>query len=88
MNFIDVQFNDILASSLGIYMKNKPAIPSSQEDIQTLTVPGMDGELIIRKGIYKSTSISVDFNPDLLRAISIAVFCSLLSAFSKLSSPK
>lgn len=59
---VDIQFNDILGSSFGIYMKNKPAIPAAQEMLQELSVPGRDGNLIIRKKTYESTKIQVNFN--------------------------
>lgn len=59
---VDVQFNNILGSSLGIYMKDKPAIPSAQEILQEIKVPGRDGSLITRKKTYESTTIQVNFN--------------------------
>ena len=59
---VDIQFNNILGSSLGIYMKDKPVIPSAQEILQEIKVPGRDGSLITRKKTYESTAIQVNFN--------------------------
>lgn len=59
---IDVQFNNILGSNIGIYMKAKPSIPAARELVQETSVPGRDGVLLIRKGIYEQTQIPVEFN--------------------------
>jgi len=59
---IDIQFNNIMGSTLGIYMKAKPAIPAASELVEKIRVPGRDGEMLVRKGIYESTSIPIEFN--------------------------
>ena len=41
----DVEYNGILASSLGIYAKNIPDIPAAVRKEKTVDIPGMDGTL-------------------------------------------
>lgn len=59
---MDVEYNGILASSLGIYAKNIPDIPAAVRKEKTVDIPGMDGTLILLEGGYESTEIKVDFN--------------------------
>lgn len=59
---IDIQFNNIMGSSLGIYMKVKPSIPAAIESVQEISVPGRNGTMLVRKGTYEATSILVEFN--------------------------
>lgn len=59
---IDIQFNNVLGSTLGIYMKEKPSLPAAQEKVEQVSISGRDGNLLIRKGVYESTPIPVEFN--------------------------
>lgn len=59
---MDVEYNGILASSLGIYAKNIPDIPAAVRKEKTVDIPGMDGTLILLEGGYESTEIKEDFN--------------------------
>lgn len=59
---IDIQYNNVLASDLKIYMKGKPTIPAAQEEVKEVSIPGRDGALAIHKKSYKSTSIQIEFN--------------------------
>ena len=59
---IDIQFNNVLGSALGIYMKEKPSLPAAQEKVEQVVVPGRDGNLLVRKGVYESTQIPVALN--------------------------
>lgn len=56
---MDVEYNGILASSLGIYAKNIPDIPAAVRKEKTVDIPGMDGTLILLEGGYESTEIKV-----------------------------
>ena len=47
---MDVEYNGILASSLGIYAKNIPDIPAAVRKEKTVDIPGMDGTLILLEG--------------------------------------
>lgn len=59
---IDIQFNNVLGSTLGIYMKEKPSLPAAQELVEQVKVPGRDGNLLTRKGVYEATQIPIEFN--------------------------
>ena len=59
---MDVEYNGILASSLGIYAKDIPDIPAAVRKEKTVDIPGVDGTLILLEGGYESTEIKVDFN--------------------------
>lgn len=59
---VDISFNNILGSSFGIYMKTRPSIPAAKEKVDRIEVPGRDGELLVRKGVYESTEITCEFN--------------------------
>lgn len=59
---IDIQFNNVRGSELGIYMKEKPSLPAALEKVEQVSIPGRDGNLLVRKGVYESTTIPVDFN--------------------------
>ena len=59
---VDVLFNNILGSSLGIFMKTKPALPAAKEKLREVDVPGRDGKLLMHTGVYESTEIQIEFN--------------------------
>lgn len=61
-NLIEIEYNKILASSLGLYMKNLPYIPAAVKKDSSVEIPGSDGTMYILEGGYESTKIKIDFN--------------------------
>lgn len=59
---MDVEYNGKCASSLGIYAKAVPDVPTAVLKEKTVEIPGADGTLILLEGGYKSTEIKIDFN--------------------------
>ena len=59
---IEIEYNKILASSLGLYMKNLPSIPAAVKKDSSVEIPGSDGTMYILEGGYESTKIKIDFN--------------------------
>ena len=59
---IEIEYNKILASSLGLYMKNLPYIPAAVKKDSSVEIPGSDGTMYILEGGYESTKIKIDFN--------------------------
>lgn len=62
VNFMEVEYNNILASSLGIYAKTLPSIPMAVQKESLVEIPGSDGTMHILDGGYESTEIKIDFN--------------------------
>ena len=62
MNYADVEFNNMLGSSIKVYPTKYPSIPAAIERISEVSIPGRDGVLKIRTGKYESTSIPIEFN--------------------------
>lgn len=62
VNFMEVEYNNILASSLGIYAKTLPSIPMAVQKESSVEIPGSDGTMHILDGGYESTEIKIDFN--------------------------
>lgn len=46
---------------MGVKVKERPAIPTPEENIETITIPGRDGNLTIRDGTTKDIVVSVTF---------------------------
>lgn len=59
---MDVEYNGILASSLGIYAKTFPAIPPAVKKESSVELPGTDGTMYLLEGGYETTEIKIDFN--------------------------
>ena len=53
-----LEFNGTLSTSLGVYMLDPPPITIPAERVQTLQVPGRDGDLEIRDGAYDPVTLS------------------------------
>lgn len=62
MNYSDIEFNNILGSSIKVYPVKYPPIPAPVEKIEEVIIPGMDGKLKVKTGNYEETQISVEFN--------------------------
>ena len=68
-----LEFNGILSTSLGVYMLEPPPITIPAERVQTLQVPGRDGDLEIRDDAYDPISLSaVCYCRDVFRLNDIA----------------
>lgn len=62
MEYVDIEFDGTLGSTLGIYAAEYPVIPSAKERITEIEIPGRDGKLCEKSGKYESTELVVDFN--------------------------
>lgn len=62
MEYIDIEYNGMLGSSLGVYATKYPSIPAAEEDIEEKSIPGRSGKLHIRKQCFKETVIPIEFN--------------------------
>lgn len=62
MDFIDVEYNNMRGSSIGIFATKYPAIPAATETVDLITIPGMSGKLHIRRKCFEETDIPVEFN--------------------------
>lgn len=62
MNYIDVEYGDMLGSNIGVFPVEYPNIPAAKERIEEIDIPGRDGKLNKRTGNYDSTSIPIEFN--------------------------
>lgn len=58
----DVEYNETLASSFGILVKDEISIPSPEKKYQEYKIPGRDGTLIDTDGTYGDIKIKVVFN--------------------------
>ena len=62
MNYSDIEFNNMLGSSIKVRPTKYPSIPAAVERISEVTIPGRDGVLKIKTGKYESTQIPIEFN--------------------------
>lgn len=62
MSYIDIEYNKMLGSNLGIYATRYPAIPAAVERVDEIDVPGRNGKLHIRRKCFEETVIPVEFN--------------------------
>lgn len=62
MEYIDIEYNGMLGSALGIYATKYPSIPAAEEQIEEITIPGRSGSLHVRKKCFKQTVIPIEFN--------------------------
>lgn len=62
MDYIDIEFNNMLSSSLGLFATKYPTIPAAEELIEEISIPGRSGSLHIRNKCFKETVIPVEFN--------------------------
>lgn len=62
MGYADIEFNNIMGSSMKIYAANYPSIPAAVEKINETEIPGRDGVLHLRTGTFEQTEIPIEFN--------------------------
>lgn len=62
MNYIDIEYNKMLGSSIGIFATEYPAIPAAVEKVELIAIPGRSGNLHVRKRCFEETEIPVKFN--------------------------
>ncbi len=62
MNYADIEYNEILGSTIHMFATKYPSIPAASEKIMESEVPGRDGKLHRRSGCYSPTEIAVEFN--------------------------
>lgn len=62
MSYIDIEYNKMLGSNLGIYATRYPAIPAAAERIEEIDIPGRNGKLHVRRKCFEETVIPVEFN--------------------------
>lgn len=59
---IDIEYNDMLGSNIGIYAAKYPSVPAAEERIEEISVPGRSGMLHVRKKCFDQTMIPIEFN--------------------------
>ena len=62
MGYTDIEFNDVLGSSMKIFATNYPSIPAAVEKVNETEIPGRDGALHLRTGTFEQTEIPIEFN--------------------------
>lgn len=62
MNYADIEFDGIMASSLKLLVKEYPEIPAPVERVEEKEIPGRSGKLRIKSGTFEPTEIPVGFN--------------------------
>lgn len=60
--FQDIEYNEIRGSTLGIFARERPAIPAARLRMEEIVIPGRDGALYQSDGGYEPTEITVQFN--------------------------
>lgn len=60
--FQDIEYNGIRGSTLGMFARERPAIPAARLRMEEIVVPGRDGSLYQSDGGYEPTEILVQFN--------------------------
>ena len=55
----DIEYNGVKASSLGAHPVSRPGIPSPEENVSVISVPGRDGVLIQKDGSYGTVVLEV-----------------------------
>ncbi|MBJ8103585.1 MULTISPECIES: distal tail protein Dit [Bacillus cereus group] len=58
---LDIGINNELVSSFGVYMVGRPVIPTTEQEVEHIIVPGRHGSLT-KKGAYKDVPLKVKFN--------------------------
>ncbi|MEK0222318.1 phage tail protein [Bacillus cereus] len=58
---LDMGIDNELVSSFGVYMVGRPVIPTAEQEIEHIIVPGRHGSLT-KKGAYKDVPLKVKFN--------------------------
>lgn len=58
---MDISIDGVSAFSKGFIVQKFVSIPAPEEEIETYSIPGRDGNLIRKTGKYKDITVSVDF---------------------------
>ncbi|GLV61709.1 hypothetical protein Bmyc01_03790 [Bacillus mycoides] len=58
---LDIGIDSELVSSFGVYMIGRPVIPTAEQEVEHIIVPGRHGSLT-KKGAYKDVPFKVKFN--------------------------
>ncbi|WP_329764353.1 distal tail protein Dit [Bacillus nitratireducens] len=58
---LDMGIDNELVSSFGVYIVGRPVIPTAEQEIEHIIVPGRHGSLT-KKGAYKDVPLKVKFN--------------------------
>jgi phage-related protein len=58
MNYIT--FNNVRSDQLGIYVSTFPNYPYPEKDVESVTIPGRNGNVIFDAGTYKNVSVTYD----------------------------
>lgn len=61
MKVFDLYFNNAYCSDLGLLVKEYISIPSTQEEYETLSIIGRNGNVIRNKGLYEDKQFDVTF---------------------------
>ena len=59
---MDIEYNGVLGSSLGIFAKELPSIPAAVRKESSVEIPGIDGTMFLLDGGYESTEIKIALN--------------------------
>ncbi|MGN8860991.1 hypothetical protein ACTNCE_03370 [Dorea longicatena] len=59
---LDVEYNNMLGSAMGVYAKELPNIPTAKRREKEITIPGRDGTIFTSYGDYESIELTIDFN--------------------------
>lgn len=59
---LDVEYNNMLGSAMGVYAKELPDIPTAKRREKEVTIPGRDGTIYTTYGDYESIDITIPFN--------------------------
>ena len=59
---LDVEYNNMLGSAMGVYAKELPNIPTAKRREKEVTIPGRDGTIFTSYGDYEPIELTIDFN--------------------------
>ena len=59
---MEVEYNGISGSSMEIYAKELPSMPTAVRKESSIEIPGSDGTMYLLDGGYESTEIKISFN--------------------------
>lgn len=59
---LDIEYADMLGSSLNVFAKERPAVPAAKRRMKEIEIPGRDGKVYQDDGGYEPTEIKVVFN--------------------------
>lgn len=62
MKYIDVEFDGMLGSDIGVFCTGYPSVPAATEKVEQIEIPGKSGNLHVRKKCFEQTEIQAEFN--------------------------